>query len=49
MNEKGERMEKLKTFAEVGREYFDRHGDLNLRYVDGIVIPESIAESSLRC
>ena len=39
MNEKGERMENLKTFVEAGREYFDRHGDLNLGYITNTVIP----------
>ena len=38
MNEKGERMEKLKTFMEAGREYFDKHGDLDLRYITNPVI-----------
>ena len=47
MNEKGERMENLKTFVEEGRECLDIDSDLGLRYVDDIVIPESIAESSL--
>ena len=39
MNNREERMEKLKTFVKEGREYCDRHGDLGLSYVDEIVIP----------
>lgn len=40
VNEREARMENLRTFVEAGREYLERHGDLNLGYVDGIVIPE---------
>ena len=40
MNEREAKMENLRTFVNGGREYFDRHGDLNLGYVDEIVIPE---------
>lgn len=49
MNEREARMEKLKTFVEEGRGHLERDSDRGLSYVDEIVIPESIAESSLRC
>lgn len=40
MSETEENMEKLQKFVKAGREKFDRHGDLDLRYVTGIVAPK---------
>ena len=39
MNKTEGTMEKLQTLAREGREYFDRHGKLDLGYIDANVIP----------